>query len=222
MAGRPTRPAARSGCGDRPARVVRRLGAPAYRVPVDRWAAPARASERSEATGTMAVVPETYGEVWRCCAGLVDRVLADDLARSTLARALADGTVGAGGTDRVALLRLACTACADLVADERRWRRRRARRRRAGQPAAAGLRLVRERPVTVHDLLAPLPAPARAAFVLTQLVGVDYATAAVVCGTDTASVRRQVATARIELLDQLDRHQATLRARQRDDGAHGR
>jgi RNA polymerase sigma-70 factor (ECF subfamily) len=57
--------------------------------------------------------------------------------------------------------------------------------------------------VLLIQLLAGLDPLRRAAFVLTQLLGLSYAEAAEVCGCPVGTIRSRVARARAELANQL-------------------
>jgi RNA polymerase sigma-70 factor (ECF subfamily) len=139
--------------------------------------------------------------VWRLAAHLVDRDSADDLTQETMLRAV-PALVGfrAESSATTWLLGIARRVCADEI-------RRRARRRRLWD------RLVEQRPtmhtdaedgaVDLDTLLAGLAPDRRAAFVLTQLLGLGYADAAEVCGCPVGTIRSRVARARADLIDVL-------------------
>jgi RNA polymerase sigma-70 factor, ECF subfamily len=57
--------------------------------------------------------------------------------------------------------------------------------------------------VTMADLVGQLEGDRRAAFVLTQVLGLSYAEAARVCDCPTGTIRSRVARARSELVDLL-------------------
>jgi RNA polymerase sigma-70 factor (ECF subfamily) len=57
--------------------------------------------------------------------------------------------------------------------------------------------------VVLADLLAALPDERREAFVLTQLLGLPYAEAALLVGCPVGTVRSRVARARISLMERL-------------------
>jgi RNA polymerase sigma-70 factor (ECF subfamily) len=148
-------------------------------------------------------VRRTQPEVWRLCARLGDRAAADDLTQEVYLRALpALSRFRADSSARTWLLQVARHVCADHV-------RRRTRRR------ALVERLVRHH--DVHDAVAPEPGGAvelddavaaldpdrRAAFVLTQVVGLSYAEAAEVCEVPIGTIRSRVARARADLLTML-------------------
>jgi len=66
--------------------------------------------------------------------------------------------------------------------------------------------------VLLIQLLTGLDPQRRAAFVLTQLLGLSYAEAAEVCGCPVGTIRSRVARARADLIDQVrdDRPAAPL------------
>lgn len=159
----------------------------------------ALAARGGDPVAVAAFVRATQTEVWRLCAALSDMNSADDLAQETYLRALKSlpGFEGRSSV-RTWLLGIARRVCADHV---RRLVRRRkldarlsrdASRTVAGDPAV-GLALA--------DLLARLPADRRSAFVLTQVLGLSYADAAVVDNVPVGTIRSRVARAREELLE---------------------
>jgi RNA polymerase sigma-70 factor (ECF subfamily) len=151
-----------------------------------------------------ALVRATQDDVWRLCATLGDRGSADDLAQETYLRAFTSLHRFEGRSSvRTWLLVIARRVCADAV---------RARRRRPvtvpqdgeREPVAPG---DGPDPVAegraVSDLLARLAPDRREAFVLTQLLGMPYAEAAVVAGCPVGTIRSRVARARADLMAAL-------------------
>ena len=147
-----------------------------------------------------ALVRATQSDVWRLAAALVDRDAADDLTQETYLRALRalpafEGRAGV----RTWLLSIARRACADHL-------RATVRRRRLGERLVAA---PAEPPpnhtgiVEAEDLLRRLDPPRRAAFVLTQVVGLSYQEAAAVEGVPVGTIRSRVARARTDLVDAL-------------------
>lgn len=142
------------------------------------------------------LVRSTQADVWRLCAHLVDRQSADDLTQEVYARAFASlGRYRGDSPLRMWVLGIARHVCVDEV-------RRRARRRRL-------LRLVPPAPavapdptgsVDLDDLLAGLDPDQRAAFVLTQVLGLRYAEAAEAVGCPVGTIRSRVARAREALI----------------------
>jgi RNA polymerase sigma-70 factor (ECF subfamily) len=155
---------------------------------------------RSGDTGAQAAfVRRTQAEVWRFCAALVDPGAADDLTQETYLRAFKalPGFEGRS-TVRTWLLGIARRACADHLRAV--VRRRRLDARLAAQawtdvpmPDPAGR-------LGTADLLRALSDERRTAFVLTQVVGLSYAEAAVVEEVPVGTIRSRVARARAELV----------------------
>lgn len=158
---------------------------------VDELTALAIAARDGDRVALRALVRATHAEVWRVCAHLAGREAADDLAQDVYLRAVgALPAFRAEASARTWLLGIARRAAADAIRGEQRWRR-----------------LTRMAPVSRDDgdasaevefeiLVRGLDEQPRAAFVLTQLVGLTYAEAAVVCGCPIGTVRSRVARAR--------------------------
>jgi len=155
-------------------------------------------------------VAATQAEVWRLCAHLVDRASADDLTQETYLRAI-PALAGFRGesSPRTWLLQIARYTCADAI---RRRRRRRVlfeRLRREERPG-----VVSGGEMELDDLMACLHPDRRAAFVLTQVLGVGYAEAAEICDCPVGTIRSRVARARGDLIaalrdgDELDESSA--------------
>jgi RNA polymerase sigma-70 factor (ECF subfamily) len=142
-------------------------------------------------------VAGTQAEVWRLCRHLGGRAAADDLTQETYARALRSLPRFRGDASaRTWLLLIARRTVADDVR-----RAVRARRRPQAAPEAvpdhAGW-------VALDARLEELDDDRRAAFVLTQLLGLSYAEAAEVCGVPVGTIRSRVARAREQLLAGID------------------
>jgi RNA polymerase sigma-70 factor, ECF subfamily len=153
-----------------------------------------------------ALVRATQPAVWRACCALVDRASADDLTQETYLRAHgALRSFGGRSSVRTWLLGIARHVCAD----ELRARSRRRRLMRLIPPTAEVLDPTGH--VELAHLLNLLSAERREAFVLTQIVGLDYAEAAQVCGCPIGTIRSRVARARDEL-------RASLRAERAVNG----
>jgi RNA polymerase sigma-70 factor (ECF subfamily) len=142
------------------------------------------------------IIATTSSDVWRLCAYLVDRQSADDLTQETFLRAhRALGSFRGDAPVRSWLLTIARRVCAaELDA--------RARRR---ELALAVLPLARHQvaataEVEIETLIAALPTERRAAFVLTQVIGCDYAEAAAICDCPVGTIRSRVARARDDLI----------------------
>jgi RNA polymerase sigma-70 factor (ECF subfamily) len=158
-----------------------------------------------DAAATAALVRETQTDVWRLCAHLSDRQVAEDLTQETYLRALPAlrGFEGRSSL-RTWLLSIARRVCADHL---------RARKRRplvlVGEDTdLAGL--VRDGyrdevggTVAAQDVLDRLDPERREAFVLTQLIGLPYAEAAEVVGCPVGTIRSRVARARGDLVEAL-------------------
>nr|WP_229399880.1 sigma-70 family RNA polymerase sigma factor [Micromonospora okii] len=147
-----------------------------------------------------AFVRATQGEVWRFTAALVDPDSADDLTQETYLRAFrALPGFEARSTARTWLLGIARRTCADHL-------RTVVRRRRLAERLVTQAHTDRPHPdpaggLGVTDLVRRLPAERRAAFVLTQLLGLSYAEAAAVEGVPVGTIRSRVARARGDLVE---------------------
>jgi RNA polymerase sigma-70 factor (ECF subfamily) len=162
-----------------------------------RWALAAR---HGDEPACAAFVRATQAEVWRFTAALVDPESADDLTQETYLRAFRalPGFEGRASA-RTWLLGIARRACADHI--RALVRRRRLDARLAAESSAG--RAAGADPATGHgtaDLLRRLPEDRRAAFALTQVLGLSYAEAAVVEGVPIGTIRSRVARARADLV----------------------
>jgi RNA polymerase sigma-70 factor (ECF subfamily) len=169
---------------------------------LERLAAQAAEGDRA---AQAALIRETQADVWRLCAHLADRQVAEDLTQETYLRALpALARFEGRSTVRTWLLSIARRVCADHL---------RTRKRRGlvlvGEGAdLAGLE--RDVPadevggtVAAQDVLDRLEPDRREAFVLTQLIGLPYAEAAEVVGCPIGTIRSRVARARADLVEAL-------------------
>ncbi len=148
-------------------------------------------------------VAETQADVWRLCRYLGDTQYADDLTQETYERAI--GSIHrfrADGAARGWLLTIARRTCADHT-------RRAGRRRRLDHAvmhnATAGSVDAMASPdiagrVELDDVVAHLDPDRRAAFVLTQVLGLRYDEAAEVLDCPIGTVRSRVARARHDLV----------------------
>jgi RNA polymerase sigma-70 factor, ECF subfamily len=143
-------------------------------------------------------VRASQADVWRLCAHLGDRDRADDLTQETYLRALrALPSFRADASARTWLLAIARRVVADaLRSSQRRRRLEGVLRPKADEPGPA------ER-VALRDAVDHLDADRRAAFVLTQLLGLSYAEAAEVCGCPVGTIRSRLARARADLVTTL-------------------
>jgi len=163
----------------------------------------ARAAATGDRVSLAAFVRQTQPEVWRLCARLGDRGHADDLTQEVYLRALpALERFRGESSARTWLLQIARHVCADHV--RRRTRRRRLldrveRETDRSDAVVAGPGGQLE----LDDAVAALDPDRRAAFVLTQVVGLSYAEAAEVCEVPVGTIRSRVARARADLLDAL-------------------
>jgi RNA polymerase sigma-70 factor, ECF subfamily len=184
---------------------------------LERLAALAAAGDRAAQAD---LVRATQAHVWRLCAHLADRQVAEDLTQETYLRALPALARFEGRSSlRTWLLSIARRVCADHL---------RARQRRrlvlVGEDAdLAGLE--RDVPddevggaVAAQDVLDRLDPERREAFVLTQLMGLPYAEAAEVAGCPVGTIRSRVARARADLVTSLG---GGNRGDQDSDAGHG-
>jgi RNA polymerase sigma-70 factor (ECF subfamily) len=160
-----------------------------------------RAAQQGDAVCVAAWIRRTQAEVWRLCAHLVDRESADDLTQETYIRAWKALPAFRGDASaRTWLLSIARRACADAL-------RTRVRRRRLldtiAQRAATTHVPDQAEHLTLTALIAGLDPDRRAAFTLTQVIGLSYAEAARVCDCPVGTIRSRVARARADLLDAL-------------------
>ena len=168
----------------------------------------ARAAAGGDRTAFEAIVRSTHTHVWRLCAYLVDTQSADDLTQDTYLRAHRSLTRYRGDAPvRAWLLTIARRVCAAEI--DARQRRR---------DLALNVGALPARPV--HDptdavdidiLIAALPGERRTAFVLTQVIGCDYAEAAQICGVPIGTIRSRVSRARFDLVEQVRNASAVAR-----------
>ena len=159
-----------------------------------------RAAQGGDRLALAGFIRGSQAEVWRLCAYLVDRQAADDLTQEVYLRAWTalPGWRGEASA-RTWLLAIARRTCAQVV-------RRRLRHVTTPIEMAAGDHQVlpdRAEAVLLTQLIAGLDPQRRAAFVLTQLLGLSYAEAAEVCGCPVGTIRSRVARARADLTNQL-------------------
>ena len=143
-------------------------------------------------------IKRSQGEVWRLCAQLVSRELADDVTQEVFLRAYRALPAFRGDSSaRTWLLAIARRTCADAVRDLRRRRRLAAKfERPTYEPDPAQL-------ISVEALLSGLDPDRRLAFVLTQVLGLSYLEAAEICECPVGTIRSRVARARAELVERL-------------------
>jgi RNA polymerase sigma-70 factor (ECF subfamily) len=146
-------------------------------------------------------VRHTWSDVVRLVTAVAGRDLAEDAAQDTYARAIRAlpayrGDAGA----RTWLLSIARRTAVDVRVASRRRR-------------LTSLLFDRAEPATFEislgdsglgdQLLSRLDPDRRTAFVLTQLLGFDYAGAAAICGCPVGTIRSRVARARDQLIREL-------------------
>jgi RNA polymerase sigma-70 factor (ECF subfamily) len=161
----------------------------------------ALAARDGDRVALAAFVRGSQAEVWRLCAHLTDRDAADDVTQDAYMRVLgALPSFRGDSSARTWLLSIAHRACADHI---RRVQRRRVllgalhdRRPPAATPAHDGA-------IELDIMLATLDPDRRAAFVLTQLLGLEYQEAADVMDVPIGTIRSRVARARVQLIDAL-------------------
>jgi RNA polymerase sigma-70 factor (ECF subfamily) len=150
-----------------------------------------------------AFIQAAYDEVWRLCAVLVDEQSADDLAQETFLRAVrALPRFRGDSSARTWLLAIARHTCMDELRSRTRRRRRDASLLGSGLDNRSTVADTGQE-VAVADLLARLEPARRAAFVLTQTLGLSYDEAARVCECPAGTIRSRVARARADLLNLL-------------------
>jgi RNA polymerase sigma-70 factor (ECF subfamily) len=152
-------------------------------------------------------VAETQGDVWRLCRYLGDAGHADDLAQETYERAISSiHRFRAEGPARGWLLTIARRTCVDHT--RRAVRRRRldetvVRDATAGTGSAGPSAPDDSGRIDLDAVLEHLDDDRRAAFVLTQVLGLHYDEAAEVLGCPIGTVRSRVARARADLVASL-------------------
>jgi RNA polymerase sigma-70 factor (ECF subfamily) len=172
-----------------------------------------------DSVAVTAFVTATQADVWRFCAHLVGHRYADDLTQETYLRAFAAlPRFAARSKVRTWLLSIARRVAADHHRTTSRrprttgddWRGAAERR----QPRVPGIADA----VILRDLVWNLPYDRREAFVLTQVIGLSYAEAAVACQCPVGTIRSRVARAREELIAAIIGNPAT---RASADGSAG-
>jgi RNA polymerase sigma-70 factor (ECF subfamily) len=170
----------------------------------------ALAAREGDPAALSELVRRTQADVWRFCAHLAGHEQADDLTQEVYARALRSlRTFRGDAAARLWLLAIARRACADHVRSE--VRRRRLADHLLGDARRRGPRTVDD-VASTHSLTAvieALPDDYRAAFTLTQVLGLSYAETASVCDCPIGTIRSRVARARDAVLRQLGDDEAT-------------
>jgi RNA polymerase sigma-70 factor, ECF subfamily len=175
---------------------------------VDALTSLAVAARAGDNSALEAFVRAAYGQVWRLCASLVDEQSADDLAQETFVRAIRSLRRFRGESSaRTWLLAIARHTCLDELRS--RSRRRRRDDSRGTQDAHRGVAVAdASQEIVIADLIGQLEPARRAAFVLTQTLGLSYDEAAQVCECPPGTIRSRVARARSDLLSLLARTNA--------------
>jgi RNA polymerase sigma-70 factor (ECF subfamily) len=150
-----------------------------------------------------AFVRQTQADVWRLCSRLGDAGSADDLTQEVYLRALpALSRFRGDSSARTWLLQIARHVCADHI---RSATRRRALRDRLQARATSdgGVTADHAGEVEIDAAVLALEPDRRAAFVLTQVIGLSYQEASEVCEVPVGTIRSRVARARSDLLDAI-------------------
>lgn len=166
---------------------------------MDHLAGWARAAAEGDRVAVGHLVRSTQPDVLRLCAHLVDRQNAEDLAQETYLRAMRSLHGFRGDAPfRMWLLSIARRTCADhLRARERRTRLRHRLELHAPlqpRPEDSSGDLLHD------DLLRQISPDRRAAFVMTQVLGLSYEEAAQACEVPVGTIRSRVARARADLM----------------------
>jgi RNA polymerase sigma-70 factor, ECF subfamily len=180
---------------------------------VDELTRLAHAARLGDAAALESFVRASYDQVWRFCAALADPATADDLVQETYARCVPGLQQFRGDAPALTwLLAIARHVCAGELRS-----RIRTRNTAACWPAEPdGLKAPdASGQVVVADLLARLGPERRAAFVLTQLLGLRYAEAAIVCDCPEGTIRSRVARAREDLIAMLSAGETASEGRRR-------
>jgi RNA polymerase sigma-70 factor, ECF subfamily len=133
-------------------------------------------------------------DVWRFCASMIGAADADDATQETFLRVWRSAaTFRAESAAMTWVLAIARRVCIDVI------------KRRGDQPGplqAVDAADPEDHAATValDDLVSRLAPDRRAAFVLTQVLGLSYERTAEVCGCPIGTVRSRVARARSDLL----------------------
>jgi RNA polymerase sigma-70 factor (ECF subfamily) len=169
---------------------------------VDELTRLAHAARRSVPGSVEAFIRASHVPVWRLCEALVDAQTADDLTQETFIKAVgALRRFRGDASARTWILSIARHTCMDELRARSR-RQRRSAALRAGP--ADGLPVPDPcEEIGARDLLAHLEADRRAAFTLTQLLGLSYEEAAEACGCPVGTIRSRVARARADLIEML-------------------
>jgi RNA polymerase sigma-70 factor (ECF subfamily) len=182
-------------------RDVTRLSAGAYGGEVDELTRLAHEARRAVPGSLDAFIRASHEPVWRLCEALVDAQSADDLTQETFVKAVsAIRRFRGDASARTWILSIARYTCMDEL------RARNRGRRRSAAMAAGATEAPLPDPsgeIGARDLLRHLEVDRRAAFTLTQLLGLTYAEAAETCDCPVGTIRSRVARARDDLIEML-------------------
>jgi RNA polymerase sigma-70 factor (ECF subfamily) len=169
---------------------------------VDELTRLAHAARRAVPGSLEAFIRASHETVRRLCETLVDRQTADDLTQETFIKAVAAIRRFRGDASaRTWILSIARHTCMDELRTRSRQQRR-ATALSAGGSEYASVPDPGEE-IGARDLLAHLDVDRRAAFTLTQLLGLTYEEAAVTCECPIGTIRSRVARARDDLIEML-------------------
>jgi RNA polymerase sigma-70 factor (ECF subfamily) len=160
------------------------------------------AARDGEPQDMAAFIRASQRQVWWLCAHLVDEDSADDLTQETYLRVFRTlRSFHQDSSARTWLLSITRHVCMDELRQRIRRRRRDARLTppRGDEPVS----LDETDQAEIRELLSHLDTDRRAAFVLTQLIGLSYDEAAAVCGCPVGTIRSRVARARTDLITAL-------------------
>ncbi len=148
-------------------------------------------------------IRRTWPDVARLAGAMAGHDQAEDVAQETYLRALRALPAYRGDSGgRTWLMSIARRAAADSVRST--TRRRRLTQLLAGRAAAGdGGQVPMADGALTEEMLSRLDMDRRTAFVLTQLLGFDYAGAAEVCDCPVGTIRSRVARAREQLVMEL-------------------
>jgi RNA polymerase sigma-70 factor (ECF subfamily) len=165
---------------------------------MDRLTVLALEAQQGDQQALTSFVAETQADVRRFCHYLGNAGMTDDLTQETYERAIGSLHRFRGDSSaRWWLLSIARRTCADATRRSMR-RRRLLERLQTSSPAdEPGPELATE----LDELLEGLDPDRRAAFVLTQVIGLRYEEAANALGCPVGTVRSRVARARVELAE---------------------
>jgi RNA polymerase sigma-70 factor, ECF subfamily len=147
-------------------------------------------------------VRSTWNDVARLATAVAGRDLAEDVAQDTYIRAIrALPGYRAESSARTWLLSITRKTAIDAVRSA--GRRRRLGRLLSARTEPASQIAYQADGVLTTQVMAHLAPERREAFVLTQLMGFDYAGAAEICGVPVGTIRSRVARAREQLIDHM-------------------